>query len=114
MWDPIPVWAAPPEMSARLTDLRLAYSTFINIETTIKDIVTQLSATAPHLGMGEIQSTIMNLEAQDWPSRLAKAGEDLGKVCMTAAILPLPLLRLATTQACSSHNTSPSNQWGKP
>ena len=84
-------------MSARLTDLRLAYSTFINIEATIKDIITQLSATDPHSGMGGMQSTIMNLKVQNWPSSLTKAGEDLEKVCMTAAILPHPLLRHATT-----------------
>ena len=63
--DTIPVWAASLEMSARLTDLRLAYSTFINIEATIKDIITQLSATDPHSGTGGMQSTIMNLKIQD-------------------------------------------------
>ena len=89
-------------MSARLADLRLAYSAFIDIEATVKDIITQLSATGSHSGMGGMPSTIRNLEAQDWPSRLAKAGEELKQVCMSATILPLPLLRLATTRAYSA------------
>ena len=97
--DPIPVWAATPPMTALLTDLRQAYSTFIQVEASVKNIITQLSSAGTHPGMSEMPSTIMNLEAQEWPSRLAKAGEQLEKVCMAAAILPLPLLRLATTQA---------------
>jgi hypothetical protein len=97
--DPIPVWAAAPPMTAKLTVLRQAYSAFTQGETSVKNIIAQLSSADTLPGMGEVLGTIMNLEAQEWPTKLAKAGEQLEKVCMTAAILPLPLLRLATTQA---------------
>ena len=55
-----------------------------------------------HPGIGGMPSTIMNLEAQDWPSRLAKAGEELEQVCGSATILPLSLLRHDRTWACSA------------
>ena len=42
-------------------------------------------------------STIKDLEAQDWPSRLTKAGKELAKVCKSAHILPLSLLQHAKT-----------------
>ena len=97
-----PVWAATPIMSSRLADLRLAYSTFINMEASIQDIITKLPTPGSHPGIDGVLSTIKDLEAQDWPSRLTKASEELAQVCVSAIILPLSLLRHARTRACSA------------
>ena len=84
-------------MTAQLTVLRQAYSTLTQVEASVKNIIAQLSSADTLPGMGEVLGTIMNLEAHEWPTKLAKAAEQLEKVCMTVAILPL--LSLVTTQA---------------
>ena len=87
-----PVLAATLIMSSRLADLRLAYFTFITMEASIQDVITKLPTPGSHPGIDGVLSTIKDLEAQDWPSRLTKAGEELAKVCVSANILPLSLL----------------------
>ena len=89
-------------MSSRLGDLRLAYSTFTNIQASIQGIVTELLTPCPRPGIGGMLGTILDLEAQDWPSRLGKASEELKQVCVSATILPLSLLRYVRTRACST------------
>ena len=86
-------------MTAKLTVLRQAYSTFTQVETSVTNIIAQLSSVDTIPGMGEVLGTIKDLEEQEWPTKLAKAGEQLEEVCMAAAILPLPLLKLVTAQA---------------
>ena len=48
--------------------------------------------------MGDVSGTIKELVEQEWPKRLATAGEQLKVVCTAAAILPLPLLKLVLSQ----------------
>ena len=64
--------------------------------------MTELLTTGPRPGIGGMLGTILDLEAQDWPSRLGKASEELKQVCVSATILPLSLLQYVRTRACST------------
>ena len=75
--DPIPVWAAAPPMTAKLTALRQAYSTFTQVESSVMNIIAQLSSIDTIPGMWEVLGTIKDLEEQEWPTKLATAGEQL-------------------------------------
>ena len=96
--DPIPVWAAAPPMTAKLTTLRQAYSAFTQVESSVLQIIAQLSSGDNTPSMGDVSGTLKDLLEQEWPTKLATAGEQLKVVCRTAAILPFPLLKLVTTQ----------------
>ena len=95
----IPVWAAAPPMTAKLTALRQAYSNFTQVKSSVTNIVAQLSSNDNIPDMSDVLGTTENLEEQDWSTKLNTAGEQLEEVCMAAVILPLPLLQLATAQA---------------
>ena len=75
--DPIPVWAAAPEMKVYLTDLRQAYSEFAQVESSVMQTIAQLSSGDSAQGMGDVSGTLKELVEQGWPERLYRAGKHL-------------------------------------
>ena len=92
--DTSPAWAMAPEIRECLSDLRQAYSVFTKVEASVTRTIAQLSSGDSAQGMGDIPGTITDLVEQEWPERLHRAGQQLRKVLRTAAVLPLPLIRV--------------------
>ena len=97
-----PVGAVSTTVYTQLAELQMTYATFLTIDASLQDIVSNTPITGAHTAVDAMKTNIKELEGKDWPSKLTKASRELTKVCMYTHTIPLPLLLHAKTRARSS------------